>query len=380
MPSYWVRTRPVTAFIIAVMSEILSLSALLSHALVAFTIEFDNEFEHRAPHRTTNHGSTAGSSRAPWLVSMVMWSRFMRFVPEQGISVRGLQHLTQTDAKTLHAWLTRLSAWWGYIVVESPPGGRLKHFDPAAVIRPTPGGQKAIEVWRPLTGIIEERWQERFGKIEVDLLHNSLSGIASQVEIDLPDCLPILRHGLFSRVPGHKRLSPEVAEAATLPALLAKVLLLFAIEFERDSTVSLAISANILRLAGDDGVSLRELPRLAAVSKESIAMSLSFLKSQRYAATSKLLLLTQKGRLAREGYRRMVAAIEESWEKRFGEDTVRALRDSLERLAGDASAQGSPLFRGLEPYPEGWRSSVPKPERLPHYPMILHRGGFPDGS
>src|ERR1700678_4338575 len=100
MPSYWVRTRPVTAFIIAVMSEILPLSALLSHALVAFTIEFDNEFEHRAPHRTTNHGSTAGFSRAPWLVSMVMWSRFMRFVPEQGISVPGLQQPPPPDSKT----------------------------------------------------------------------------------------------------------------------------------------------------------------------------------------------------------------------------------------------------------------------------------------
>ena len=90
------------------MSETLPVSALLSHALVAFTIEFDNEFEHRAQHRTTNHGSTAGSHRAPWLVSMVMWSKFIRFVPEQGISVQELQRLTQTDTKTLHTWLTRL--------------------------------------------------------------------------------------------------------------------------------------------------------------------------------------------------------------------------------------------------------------------------------
>jgi hypothetical protein len=265
------------------MSETLPLSALLSHAQVAFTIEFDNEFEHRTAHRTTNHGST-GSDRAPWLVSMAMWSKFMRFVPEEGISVQDLQRLTRTDAKTLHTWLTRLSAWWGYLVVESAPSSRLKPLDPAAVVRPTPGGQKAIEVWRPLTGIIEKRWQKRFGKSEVDLLRNSLSAITSQAEIELPDCLPILTYGLLSREPGRERRSPEAAEAATLPALLAKALLLFAIEFERDSAVSLAISANILRLAGDEGVSLRDLPRLAAVSKEAIAMSLSFLKSHGYAA------------------------------------------------------------------------------------------------
>ena len=61
-------------------------------------------------------------------------------------------------------------------------------------------------------------------------------------------------------------------------------------------------------------------------------MSLSFLKSHGYTAPSKLLVLTQKGRLAREQYRQLAGAIEESWEKRFGKDTVRTLRESLERL------------------------------------------------
>jgi hypothetical protein len=52
----------------------------------------------------------------------------------------------------------------------------------------------------------------------------------------------------------------------------------------------------------------------------------------------------------------------------------------FEALVGDATADSSPLFRGLEPYPDGWRASVRKPNTLPHYPMVLHRGGFPDGS
>ena len=72
---------------IAAMEGRLPLPTLLSHALVAFTIEFDNEFEHRVPHRTTNHGST-GPGSSPWLVSMVMWLKFLRFVPVDGITVR----------------------------------------------------------------------------------------------------------------------------------------------------------------------------------------------------------------------------------------------------------------------------------------------------
>jgi hypothetical protein len=55
----------------------LPLSALLSHALVAFTIEFDNEFERQMPHRTTWYGSTPNAPYAPWLVSRVMWANCM---------------------------------------------------------------------------------------------------------------------------------------------------------------------------------------------------------------------------------------------------------------------------------------------------------------
>ena len=38
------------------------------------------------------------------------------------------------------------------------------------------------------------------------------------------------------------------------------------------------------------------------------------------------------------------------------------------------------LFQGLEPYPDNWRASVRRPVTLPYYPMVLHRGGYPDGS
>ena len=46
---------------------------------------------------------------------------------------------------------------------------------------------------------------------------------------------------------------------------------------------------------------------------------------------------------------------------------------------------------GLQPYPDGWRARGPYLRQttavlndpgaaLPHYPMVLHRGGWPDGS
>ena len=152
--------------------------------------------------------------------------------------------------------------------------------------------------------------------------------------------------------------------------------------------MSLAISANVLRLVQEEGTAVRDLPRQAAVSKEAIAISLSFLgkrgyvtvKSRPAGSGGKLLLLTPRGRDAQATYRQRVWAIEERWQAQFGSSAVGELRESFESLVGDQAAQRSPLFRGLDPYPNGWRASLPRPEGLPHYPMLLHRGGFPDGS
>ena len=94
---------------------------------------------------------------------------------------------------------------------------------------------------------------------------------------------------------------------------------------------------------------------------------------------AKFARLTPKGREVQDTYRQLADIIEERWQARFGPHTIRSLRASLERLVGGSSPQLSPLFRGLEPHPEGWRASVQKPQTLPHYPMVLHRGGFPDG-
>jgi hypothetical protein len=150
----------------AAMNGPLPLPALLSHLLIAFTIEFDNEFEHRVPHRTTNHGSTTDLPHAPWLVSMVMWSNFMRFVPDDGVTAGELKRLLGITDKALQTWLTRMGKWWGYVAVEASSKGRsgLKRAYADAVIRPTAAGRGAQAAWRPLAALIEKRWQDRFSK------------------------------------------------------------------------------------------------------------------------------------------------------------------------------------------------------------------------
>jgi hypothetical protein len=345
------------------MESRLPLSALLSQPLVAFIIEFDNEFEHRVPHRTSDFGSTPGARHAPWLVSMAIWSQFLRSVPEDGIPVRELQRLIGLDNKAMKFWLTRTGEWWQYIFL-----------DENAIVHPTPGGRKALTEWRPLTGLIEGRWRERFGDETVGKLCETLGVVARCLGAELPGSLPILGYGLFSNKPSLSGPSDP-----WLPSFLSKVLLAFAIEFERAAEVSLAISANVLRLVGDDGIRIRDLPQLAGVSKEAIAMSTGFLEKHGLAKTesssrTKMLTLTQEGRDARARYHNMVRQIEAAWLERVPDGGLVRLRDLLEGMTGE------PLFRGLKPYPDGWRASVASPTVLPHYPMLLHRGGFPDGS
>ena len=349
--------------IIPAMNGRLPMSALLSAALVAFTIESDNEAEHQMPHRTTRNGVQGEGLHKPWLVSTVMWSNCLRYVPDEGITARELERLARTATNL--AGMQR----WGYITV-GPGKDKL--------IRLRPGGRMAREIYRTVFGDIEMRWKERFGERTIDALREGLGALAQGVGAELPDCLPILGYGLYSN-----RICAGVAnEPAARPnvaALLSKVLLAFALEFERESEVSLAISANVLRVLGREPLPMRELPRLSGVSKEAIAMAVGFLHERGYVEQAKLVTLTEKGLAAKSKYESLAWRIENDWRERFGDEAISGLRESLEELAGNATA-ASHLFSGLKPYPDNWRASVRKPETLPHYPMVLHRGGYPDGS
>jgi len=354
----------------------LALPTLLSQTLVAFTIELDNEFEHRMPHRTTSHRSGYG----PWLVSMAMYLNCMQFVSDQGITLSELENLARTP--------TNLNGMrrWGYVLVEPPPSGsRSRQPGRDWIIRTTTKGKMACEVWRPLFGVIEERWNKRFGSEQMEGLRESLLAVVRELDVELPDCLPILGYGLFSRGPMSERGQAKAGHADSdlaLPMLLSKVLLAFAMEFESESEVSLAICANILRVLDEKGIRIRDLPQLSGVSKEAISMAMGVLEKKGLAiveadpmgSRGKVARLTADGVEAEDRYRRSIVRIEEGWRERFGEDKIRKLREALEPLSGEA------LFGGLEPYPEGWRASVRRPEVLPHYPMVLHRGGYPDGS
>ncbi len=365
----------------------LSLSALLSQALVAYTIEFDNEAEHRLPHRTTDHGAS-GHGGGSWLVSLVMWENCLRYVTDQPITVGELETRARTG--------TNLDGMrrWGYITIDGTTQKIHKgRPGPDAVLRATAAGLRAREVWLPLPGLIEQRWRERFGTGQVDRLRESLVAVASQLDPGLPDCLPILGAGLLSRGPDPALPPAGPVDPAGLPlsALLSRVLLSFALEYERATGQSLAISANVLRVLGPDGIRLRDLPPLTGTSQEAVSWAMGILirahraaeepaRPDPAASRGKIARLTPGGLDAQRLYHEFLGTIEQRWHERFTGRAIGALRTSLAALAAAPDGEPPPLFGGLEPYPDNWRAAIRRPATLPHYPMVLHRGGYPDGS
>jgi methyltransferase (TIGR00027 family) len=372
----------------------LQFSALLSQALVAFTIEFDNESEHQLPHRTT-WGPAAHSGRGPWLVSLAMWADFIQFLPADGVPLREVADLVPL---TNLAGLER----WGYVAVGPDPADR-RPAPPRRdhVVRPTQWGRRAQQIWAPLAGVIGERWRERFGADAVGGLAGALRAITDPSGGAWPPFLPV--SGVHPPGPGRERpaVSPEHRVASTdLPALMARTLMSFRAEFEPGSAVSLPVSANVLRVLSAGGVALRDVPRRAGISKEAVSVSGGWLERHGYVVNEpdpaggrgRHLRLTPRGEQAQDDYHRRADQIGDGWRARSGDSVIDGLAAALRALYAHPDGQEHPLIAGgLVPYPDGWRAHPPYQRlteamiadpagALPHYPMVTHRGGYPDGS
>jgi hypothetical protein len=352
------------------------LSTPLSQLLVAFTIELDNEFERRF--------AEAGIGRR-FGISLVMWSNFLRFVGD-GITVDGLPEAAGLPKNRMLSALGGMERW-RYVAVgpetaEKRDGyGSARGLKSEWVVRPTEAGEKAREIWPPLFGEIEARWEERFGRGVVGELRKALHAIVGQLELDLPEYLPILAstNGMVAEVAERERRG---APPAQLSALLSQTLLAYTLDFERESELSLALSADFVRVLDETGIDVRELPAAAGVSKEATTMALKFLaKTGHLAVEAKVARLTPKGREAREAAPALHAGLERRWK------SSRRLRAAAKAVLDQREA----LSAGLLPPPDGWRATkryleqtnavVADPTgRLPHYPMVLPRGGWPDGS
>ena len=356
------------------------LSTPLSQLLVAFTIEFDNEFDHRLVEADVGR-------RLP--ISMVMWSNFMRFVGD-GITVGELPGAAGIPKSRTLSTLGGMERW-RYVFVSSkptgsPPRSKRDGWGSARAlrrewfVRPTPAGRKTQEIAPPLFGEMETRWEQRFGAGAIEGLRRSLRAVIEQHDVELPEYLPIVgsSNGMVAEIEHRER---SATDSVHLTACLAQVLLAYTLDFERESELSLPLSANFVRVLDDEGLDVREVPAIAGVSPEATTMALKFLTKTGYVTVeAKLVRLTPKGLEAQAAAPGLHAEVERAWKARPLRKAVAAVLD-----------RRTALSEGLQPYPDGWRARKRYVEqtnaviddptgRLPHYPMVLHRGGWPDGS
>jgi methyltransferase (TIGR00027 family) len=394
----------------AVLVAEIGVPALLSQALVAFTIEFDNESERQLPHRTT--WGPAREGRGPWLVSLTMWANFLRFLPPDGVPLRDVADLVP---------LTNLPGLerWGYVRVGPGPGdSRPSPPRQDAIVRPTRWGRLAQDICEPLAGVIEERWRDRFGEAVIGQLSEALRTVVGSAGDEWPAFLPVSGAHRYEPGPNPPAVAPGHRVPGTgLPTLLSRALMSFRAEFERDSAISLPVAANTLRVLSADGVALADVPRLAGVSREAVSLSLGRLEKGGLAVSGpdpaggrgKYVSLTLRGERAQAAYRRRADGVLDGWRARSGDGVIDGLAGALRALyaerdpgRGSAADPGAavaadpgpvrPLISaGLVPGPDGWRANPPYARltqamiadpagALPHYPMVSHRGGYPDGS
>lgn len=349
------------------------LTTLLSWTWISQTIEADNAFEAACSDRV----------RRLFPISLPMWANAVRFITEAGASVADVER--RAGASCNLGGLER----WGWISIGAAGAdrrigyGTRRGIRPDTVLRPTRAGVFARRTWPRVVEDVERRWVSRFGRSAVDGLRTALLPAADRQPWSPPEVgpgdgfrTPAGAHGAAADGPG---ADGEPAEGPRpLAALLGQAVTNLTRQHERRAALSLPLAANALRVLGPDPVPPRDLPMLTGLSKEGVAMSVSYLRRHDLVAAGpeRALRLTAAGAGALAEYRRAAGQFEDA-----------QLRAALLSVLGQTEA----LSAGLVPPVGGWRAEKPYLAQtsrrvadptgaLPWHPMVLHRGGWPDAS
>lgn len=342
------------------------LSALLSQVLVAYTLEFDNEFERRM--------GEAGYPGA--VLSLIVWLNVVRFLGGAATvhHLAGQAPAAEQRVKFELGCLER----WGFVTLapdkddERPVATRV-HPRAKRVLRDgwgsgrgiragwlarlTEKGHQAAEIWPPLFREIEQRWQARFGGDKIGGLRDALADVAVQLDLELPQGFPAYRELGEAYPPRGARDDGPLP----LSALLAQLLLAFCIEFDRESPAPLALCANALRLLAEAPTPAGDLKRLVGGVGAGWQIRPYVSVASDPQRRGKLVRLSPRGIRAHQRYGELAVEIETRWEARFGKDTVRRLRESLEGLLLARRGERPLLAEGLVPAPGTVRSGVQAP-------------------
>jgi hypothetical protein len=317
-----------------------------------------------------------------------MWTNALRLIDEDGLALGELRARARAYCNV--GGLER----WGWIQVgdgvtpRREGYGTSRGLKPETILAPTRAGAYARRLWPRVIEEVEGRWRERFGAARIEALRSVLRTAPNEMPWSPPEVAP--SDGFYTAViaGGHIVAGGDVvasggiqSDERPLPALLGQALTARTLELERAPGIrsSLPLAANLLRVLSSGGARKRDLVALTGLSKEGVAMSVS------YVLRAKLATETAEGviRLTARGNAALAAH-----EARSGPDPDDG---GLRTALIDVLSQTTALSSGLVPPPGCWRGESPylaRTERfiadplgtLPHHPMILHRGAWPDAS
>jgi DNA-binding MarR family transcriptional regulator len=323
------------------------LSALLSQSLVAYTVELDGEFELRLLQTQTR------SAR----LSLVLWLNLLRFLADGPVSVQTLAARALTTGAGVAAGLGCLERWG---VVALQPGKRAAFGSGRGIradwpVRLTASGETAVRIWPGLIKEIDARWLKRFGD-DATRLRRSLEAIERQIDLELPQGLPVA----LLKLPEFGPRQSAAEDGLPLPVLLSRVLLAFALEFERQSPTPIALCANAIRVLSDEPTPEAETSKRTGCSPETAGLGWQHkpyivVEGDPARGRGQFVRLSAAGIQAQHAYDRRTREIEKHWKKRFGAAT-QEIRESLTTLL----TRGE-LSDGLKPPPGTTRAGAQTP-------------------
>ena len=338
------------------------LSALLSQVLVAFTLEVDDEFELRM--RDAGHPGIS--------LSLNLWANLIRFIGDEGITVRDLAAAALATESCIKFQLGCLERWRLATLHSSPNGDRMERREGWGsgrgirgtwTVRLTARGMAANSVWPELPGIVESRWEIRYGGDEIANLRQLLQQFVDTREVELPRFLPFLS---FDRTTFPNRFGSGRSETDDLSSLLSRILIIFRLEFEQQSKLPLELCANTLRILGSEPIKEAEIPRLTGGSPEVMGIGWQtkpyvVVTPDPSAKRGKVVSLSAQGVQAKKAYEELNERIERGWELRFGTQTIQLLRESLLTFFEPDASGRARISQGLIPSPGTARAGHPIP-------------------
>ena len=320
------------------------LSTLLSHAFAAFERGFEE-------------------MRLLTQPSLGIWSNVLRAIPHDGLNRRDFSKRT-VISKRAASGVLRDAERLGWLTIEKN--------DRTAVVRLTGIGSQARDAMGALIQDLEADWEKRFGSKRMATLRAALGALVAQFDIELPWCLTgygpadasitggnhIAAKPGPPRIPHHGQDWPVVLRKPNtdvsqqpLPALLSQALASFTIDYEWEIFgygAGLNATANLLQYVPDEGISLGDATARGEVSGNGKAGAerhlVAVVEPGKPRDMTRRVLLTPKGKRARDSYAYLATQVERDWRKRYG-DCVGELRTALEAVDGQ-------LGEGLPDYPD----------------------------